>query len=340
MKYFIQLALVAFFFGACQKEESTVVNQNTNNIIANSPLSKLISRTSQNPTSVDNVIDSTSCFRVQLPVNVIVDAQNITVATPADYQLVHNAKDAYSNDDDIVHFNYPITIQYQNFSTQIINNYNQLHDAIEACGEDDGFDEIDCIAINYPISINIYDSNNQVANTISIQSNSQLFNFMATLSNGIIVAIVYPISVSNSNGQNVIINSNTEFESFIDNSIGDCENSGSGPNPTFTSILTSGSWHVTYYYDDHDETSYYNGFNFTFLNNGIKNVVKNASTSYGSWSTYVDNSQNKMNLSFENNDLEHLGDDWRIIEYTETTIHLKHVSGGGSDTDYLYFTKN
>ena len=342
INYFIQVAFLVFLFGSCQKEENSIIdnNQNLNNIIPNSPLAKLLSRTSQNATECDNIVDSTSCFSVKLPVNINVNTQNFTIVTQNDYELIQNNIDAYSNDDDIIYFSYPITIQYKNFSTQIINSNNQLHEAIETCGEDDGFDEIDCIAINYPISINIYDSNNQVANTLSIQNNSQLFNFIATLSNGIIAAVVYPISVTNSNGQNVVIHSNSELESFIDNSIDDCDDSGGVSNPTFTAILNSGAWHVSYFYDDQNETPDYDGFNFTFLSNGAVNVIKNSSPTSGSWSTYVDNSQNKINLSFENNALEDLHDDWRITEYTENEIHLKHESGGGGDIDYLYFTKN
>ncbi len=340
IKYFINLVLLVLLFGACQKEEDDSNNSTSpNNIVANSPLANLIARTSQNPTAVDDVLDNSSLIKMQLPVTVTVNGNIITVATSADYQLVQDAKDAYSNDNDIVYCVYPITIQFKNYTTQVINTYNQLYDAIQACGIDDGFDEIDCIAINYPISMNIYDSNNQVANTITIQSNSQLFNFIATLSNGIIAAIVYPISVTNSNGQNVVINSNTELETFIDNSIDACGGGGSSTS-TFSSIITSGTWQVSYFYDHHDETSYYNGYNFTFINNGTINVMKNTVNSNGSWLTYVDNAQNKMDLSFADNDLGHLHDDWQIVEYTTTIIHLKHISGGNGDTHYLYFTKN
>jgi hypothetical protein len=340
MKYLIQLILLVFFFGACQKEEANTVNQNPKNIIVNSPFAKLISRTSQNPTAIDNVIDNTSCFSVQLPVTVVVNWQNITVTTQADYQLVQNAIDQFTMDDDIVHFNFPITVKFQNFATQVINNSTQFNNAIEACEEDDGFDEIDCIAINYPFKINIYDSNNQVANTITIQNNSQLFNFIATLSNGIIAAIVYPISVTDSNAQSIVINSNTELETFIDSSIDDCEDSGGGPTPTFLSVLNSGSWHVSYFYKDQDDTAEYTGYNFTFISNGTINVIKNTNNSNGSWLVYTDSGENKIDLSFDNSNLEELMEDWIITEYTATTIHLKHVSGGGGGSRYLYFSKN
>lgn len=339
IKYFIQLFLLLFLLGSCQSEKNST-SQSPNNIIANSPLAKLVSRTTQNPTSIDNVLDNSSLIKMQLPVTVTVDGKTIPVNTVADYQLVQDAKDEYSNDNDEVYCVYPITIQFKNYTTQVINTYSQLHSAIESCGQDDGFHEIDCISFDYPISMNIYDSNNQVANTISIQNNPQFYNFIASLTNVTIAAIVYPISVTNANGQHVVINSNTELETFIDGSIDACNNSGT-PTTTFASILNSGTWYVSYYYDtDHDETSSYNGFNFTFISNGTINVIKNASASNGTWSTYMSSGQNKLNLNFDNSNLIELQEDWIITEYTPTTIHLKHLSGGGGETHSLYFTKN
>ena len=38
--------------------------------------------------------------------------------------------------------------------------------------------------------------------------------------------------------------------------------------------------------------------------------------------------------------LEKLGDDWEIIEYTSTLIRLKDVSGENGEVDYLTFVRN
>ena len=231
-------------------------------------------------------------------------------------------------------------LDFQNFQTQVLQNANDLDEVLDNCGEDDDFDEIDCVSINYPIVINVYDSNNQLANTITITSNSGLFNFFDTLDDNIYVAIVYPITVTNSNAQNVIINSNTELETFFDNSIDDCENSTVNPNPPFTNVLTNGSWQVSYFYDDEDETADYNGYDFTFFANNAIDVIKNNVSSNGTWSTFIDSGLNKVELSFANTNLVELEDDWIIVEYTETIIRLKHISGGNGGTDYLTFTKN
>ena len=330
-------------FGSCQKEEETIVRDETQSFSANSPIAGLLSRTSQHPTAIDNVLDNSSCFSVQLPVTVIVNGQQIMVNSPSDYQTVQDAIDAFSTDDDLVNFVYPITIVYQNFQTLVLQDANDLDDALDDCGDDDGFDEIDCISLVYPITINVYDSNNQLANTVVITSDSSMFNFLHNLSGNVYVAISYPISAVNSNGQTVVINSNNELEDFIENSIDDCDDNssgGGGNNPVFSDVLTDGNWRITYFYDDGDETVNYNGYNFTFNANGTVTAVKNSTTINGTWSTYVDSGETKLNLNFDGIVLDELEDDWRIIEFSETQIRLRHTSGGGGGTDYLTFTQN
>lgn len=337
----ILISFVLISLTGCQKEEEIIIQDETQTFTSSSDLSGLLFRTSQYPTAFDNILDNTSCFSVQLPVTVIVNNHQIVVTNESDYQLVKNAIDQYSNDNDIVNFVYPITIIYQNFQSQVLQNYNDLEDALDECDEDDGFDEIDCININYPIAINIYDSNNQIANSITITSNSMLYNFLSNTNSSTLLAIVYPISVTNSNGQNVVINNNSELENFIENSITDCDdNTGSGNNTTLAQILTSGTWYISYFFDDVDETYYYNGYNFTFNSNGTSLAIKNSNTINGTWDIYNDSGTLKLDLNFDGSLLDEIEEDWRIIEYSQSIIKLKHVSGGNGETHYLTFTKN
>jgi hypothetical protein len=342
MKNIILLLLVSLSIFSCQTEESVIVEDTNQNLIASSPLTSLLSRVSQNTTSQDNVLDNSSCFAVQLPVVVIVNNQQITISTTSDYQIVQDAIEAFSNDDDIVNFIYPITIIYQNFSTQVISNSNTLDDVLDDCAEDDDFDEIDCISFNYPIVINVYNSNNQLAETITIQNNAQLYVFIENLDNNDLVAINYPISLQNSNGQTIIINSNNELENFIEDSIYDCDNSpgGSVGTASLTNTITNGTWFISYYFDDLDETSNYNGYNFTFNTNGTLIAIKNSASTNGTWSNYMDSGQEKLEFAFDGLTLDDLEDDWKVIEFSSNIIKLKDVSGGNGGTDYLYFTKN
>ena len=342
MKNIILLLLVSLSIFSCQTEEVVIIEDNNENLSASSPLVSLVSRVSQNTTSQDNILDSSSSFAVQLPLVVIVNNQQITVSTTADYQIVQDAIDAFLNDDDIVNFVYQITIVYQNFSTQVISNSNALDDVLDDCGDDDGFDEIDCITINYPIVINVYNSNNQLANTVTILNDSQLYVFIENLDNFDLIAISYPISLQNSNGQTIVINSNNELENFIEDAIDDCDNSsgGSGGTATLANTIINGTWYISYYFDDVDETSNYNGYNFTFNMNGTSIAINNSTSINGTWSNYIDSGQEKLELVFDGLTLDELEDDWKVIEFSSNIIKLKDVSGGNGGTDYLYFTKN
>ena len=340
--FYILICLLFLSLTSCQKEEETIIQDNTQSFAKTSPIASLLARTSQNPTSIDNILDNSSCFSVVLPVTVIVNSQQITVTSQTDYQVVQDAIDAFSDDDDLVNFIYPITIRFQNFQTEVLQNSNQLDDVLDDCGDDDGFDEIDCIALVYPIVINVYDSNNQIANTVTITSNSMFFNFLSNLSSNTFVAISYPISAVNSNGQTITINSNSQLEDFIEDSIDDCDdNSGGGSNPDFSEVLTSGTWYISYFQEDDDiETDDFAGYNFTFASNGTSIAVKNATTTNGTWDEFVDSGQNKLELTFDGDLLDEIEEDWRIIEFSTTVIKLKHVSGGDGSIDYLTFTKN
>lgn len=341
----IQLLFIAalfFTFFSCQTEEKEIVNEPApaDLLVPNTPLINLIRRTTQNPTSIDNVIDNSSCFSVQLPVTVIVNGSTILVSNPANYQTVQQAIDAFSNDDDLVNFVYPISIQFQNFSTQVIADRDALDNALDGCDDDDDFAEIDCIAFNYPINVNLYDTNNQIANTITMSSNLQFFNFANTLPAQVLATIVYPISVTDANGLALTISSNNALQDFVENSIDDCDDS-SVPSPNFTSVLTSGTWIVTYHYDDDDDdTDEYEGYNFTFNSNFTISVIKDTQNSTGTWANYLDSGSNKLDLNFSDSNLQEFNEDWKIVEYSSNQIRLRHISGGDDmNESYLYLTK-
>ena len=132
-----------------------------------------------------------------------------------------------------------------------------------------------------------------------------------------------------------------------------CSNDDDSPttstNPSdIINIVNNGTWRITYYYDtDHEETSNFNGYNFTF---GESNVLtaSNGTNSYtGTWSVTDSNSNDDnlsdldFNIAFSSPaQFEELTDDWEIIEKSSTSIKLKDVSGGNGGTDYLTFAKN
>ena len=327
------VAILSFLFlGSCQEEENTIVQDTTQNLNVASPTSKFLARAAQNNTSVDNVMDGTSVFRVKLPVSINLNDVDLTVATEADYDEVADLRNASGSDDDVVTYVYPITVSLRNFEEITVNNLTQLNTIIT---QNEDLSDISCVTILYPITINEYDSANQLADILTINSDSQLINYLLNLNSGVFYSINYPISVINPNNQTVVINSNVELRDVIESAIGQC-GSNSGSTDDFIDVLTSGNWRISYYHEgDDDETIVYNGYVFTFNTNNTITITKNSSTFTGTWLFYEEDGVDIVEIDFEDDPLDDLDDDWELLEFSTTLIQLKEEG----DNEYLSFTK-
>lgn len=335
MRSFLLVFIVSlgFLFSlGCQVEESTVIQDTTQNLTASSPLSKSMARITQNSTSVDNIMDGTSVFAVKLPVSITLNNTNLTVSTAADYATVQALKEASNTDDDVVNYTFPIEVSLRNYQEIVVSSLNQLNSII-ASNQD--ISEISCLSIQYPISINEYDSSNQIANVLTFISDSQVINYLNNLQSAVFYSINYPITVLDPANQLVVVTSNSQFLDLIEYSITQC-GTNSGTTDTFISVITSGTWRVTYYFDDGDETSDFAGYVFTFNSNNTITVVKNALTYTGTWSFYEDDGVAIFELNFSDSELSELADDWELLEFSNTVVELKD---DGND-EYLTFTKN
>ncbi len=114
------------------------------------------------------------------------------------------------------------------------------------------------------------------------------------------------------------------------------------PTPTnVTQTVQTGDWRVTYYWDtDHDATSYFSNYTFSFMADGSLTATYGSTTMTGTWSAGTDDSQTKLYLSFLVSEIfQEISEDWHVIERTSTKIRLEDVSGGNGGTDYLTFEK-
>lgn len=337
--YLLLYFLFALVFFSCQDETQTIKLNAENSFTKTSPISSLISRVSQYETTADNVLDGTSNCSIKLPAQVTVDNQYVYVFSQADFQTVQDIKNQSSTDDDKVHFDFPITIIYPNYHEHSIASEAQFESILAGYGDDSPYHEVSCINFNYPISINIYNTNNQVASSVVLQNDNQLYNFVQNLTSGEIVGIVFPITLTKTTGGNVIVNNNTQLEAAINTAVDECTTSGLTPL-VLSNVLTSGTWHVSYFYGDNDETSYYNGYNFIFNISGTSTAIKNSITVNGSWDIHNEITYQLLDLNFSGSTLEELHKNWKLLELTATCIRLKHESGTGSNNYYLNFTKN
>lgn len=355
LKSVLVLATIALLtMTSCQTEENQTTTDDSVNLKKTSVLTGLISRVAQDSTSIDNVIDSTSCFSVNLPVTVIVNSQQVVISDATGYAVVQNILNEFSDDDDDVSFIFPITITYANYTTTVVTSNDQLDDIIDDCGEDNDHDEIECLNINYPITISYYNAGNQTPSTITINSDAALYNFFENFDDDDYATINYPISVTDGGGSQIVINNNSELEAAIENADSNCEgeddddieddddndDDNSPIAAIFLTNLQSGTWKVSYFFDTTDKTANYLGYNFAFSPNGTIAVGSGTATFSGQWTSYVDDNEDTLEMEFSASQLVNLSDDWEIIEYSETQIRMKDVSGGNGETDFLTLTKN
>lgn len=322
---------------SCQKDEVSQ-SEAPQGLTGSATLTTLMERVAQSPTAVDNVVDGTSCFSVILPYTCTLNSVQCNVTSADYYQTVQDIKNAYNNDDDIVYFDFPIRLKYRNFQEVTVTSQDQYNSIKAACAADDGFGEIICIDFNYPITITTYDTVSQTPGSVVINSNSQLYTFLDGLNPGLIYNVVYPISMTKAGGENLVCNSNSSLQAGIENVIGICEDD-TPVYDTLATVLVSGLWKVSSYIDeDEDETLEFLGYVFTFNVGGTVVAVKNGNSIGGTWSDYVDSGFSKLNLEFNGDVLRELEEDWRVLEYNNNQIKLRHDSGGGG-IDYLTFTK-
>lgn len=218
---------------SCQNEDLDITTgSNSQTLSKSSNLTGFLSRVSMENTVDDNVLDSTSCFKVKLPATVLINGEiSFQVNSEEDYETVAGflQQPTGSGTIDLV---FPITVIFPDYSEQIVTSQTQF-DALSNCGETNpGQTPIGCISLQYPITIFGYNSNFQLAQTYVVDSDIDFFLFLLNLENDEYYAISYPISVTNSNGQTVVVNSNSELESLILQTISICSNEQpTCPNP-------------------------------------------------------------------------------------------------------------
>ncbi len=322
---------ISFF--SCQKEEKEYIDETPpETITANSPLTDLLLRTSQNPGTYDNIIDGNGCASVVLPVTVTANGQQVTINTPEDILLIVQIFNQFPNDNDTLEINFPITLELFDFTQVIVNNQSELDGLAATCGTNEV--EIGCLDFVYPITFFTYNSDQQQTGSVIVGSDLELFSFLQGLGPNDFVSLSFPITVILADGSTSEVNSNQQLQALI----ADCvANTNTDPIDIsqFEEDLTTGLWYVEYFFDDYDETDNYAGYEFSFNLDGTAQAIKDGTNVPGTWALVDDF---KFDIFFgTNTPLDELDEDWEILEATADIIKLKHISGSDGSTDYLTF---
>jgi len=337
-KFLIFLLLTSgILFTSCRTEEVQSI-QTPEEEILNGTVATLMQRTAINDGSNDNIVDNANCFNLQFPFTVIVNGIEITVTSESDFEDIEDIFDAFDDDDDSIIINYPILIVLADFSVIEINDANELASYADDCnGENESDDDIECLDFQYPITANIFNTNNELIDTITISNDHDLYDFIDDIDEDDIITINFPITVILSDGSTMSISNFTELESVIQNAEDDCDedddndfNDDDCDNCTtndLTDILTGCSdWIVDKLErNDNDLEDQYTGYVFNFFNDGTITVDILASTYPGTWS--ASGSGNNITVVIDIPMLPDCNDNWFLheidVETGESQVDLR-----------------
>lgn len=343
------LLLTLLFFASCRTEDDALIDPPAEQaLVANSVIADLLSRTSQNDGSFDNIIDNASCFSVQLPVTVVANGTEVNVNTESDYEIIEDLFDMDNDDTDILEISYPITVVFADYTTAVITNDSELLALIVQCPEENSDDDdIECIDFQYPITASIFNQNNDLIQTLVINNDNELYDFIDDLDDFAAVTINFPITVIFPDGGMLTIDDIEELELVIedaddscdeddDNDFNDddCENCTT--NELETVLINCDGWRVDELeINDEDLEDQFEGFVFNFSSDGTITVTEDGDTVMGTWS--ASGSGNVIEFVIDIPDLPDFNGTW-ILQELEQESGEAEIEFEKANDDELSFT--
>jgi len=299
IKKLIALAIFStLLLSSCRSELIIDSENTTDGLKADSEVAILMQKTSLNDGSNDNILDNANCFNIKLPVTVVVNGLQVTVNSENDYESVEDILDEFDDDDDIVEIVFPIQIRFNNFVTMQINNQSEFNGQRGNCnGENESDDDIECIDFQYPITATIYDTVTEQTDSVTINNDNELHDFLEDIDSDDVVNISFPISMILSDGTVVNIDSLNELEIAIENAEDDCDEDDDydyddddcencTPEELNMILADCTDWTVDKLeLNDNDLEDNYTGFTFNFSNDGTLSVQDGNTNHSGTWSS-------------------------------------------------------
>jgi hypothetical protein len=335
---------IAVLATSCRKEEMELIETPPEDTLdSSSNVANLMKRTATNDGSNDNILDYANCFTIQLPVTVTANGVQVVVNDESDLNEVEAIFDSLDDDSDYLLFSYPITIILTDFSEVLINDYNELSQYASGCnGENEMDDDIECLDFVYPIGASIFNTNNELIETLSLSNDIELYNFIENIDSNDIITISFPLSIILFDGTEIVINNLTDLETNIssfsdtcdedddyDYNDDDCNNCT--PNQLETILTNCSNWAVDKLERngiDYDDA--YAGYVFNFLNDGTVTAVYNSNNYSGTWLTSGSGNDIEVNINIPT--LPLCNNNWRLHEIQEVTGESKvDLRVGGDD---------
>lgn len=350
VKYFTLLMFVALLATSCRQEESVLIEGPASETLkANSTVANLLLRTTMHDGSDDNIVDKANCFSLGFPFTVFVNGWEITVTSEEDLDTVEDILDEFDDDEDTLEIEFPIIIVLSDFSEMEINSLEEFEDFADDCeGENEYDDDIECLDLEYPITASVFNSNNELIDTITFTTDEELYNFLDHLEDEDIVNIDFPITVILADGTEVSIPNLDALEEIIhelkddcdedddyDHNDDDCDDCSSDQIAEF--LTNCDGWIVDdFERNDMNLEDQYEGYAFSFIADGTL-TVETASESFpGTWESTGEGNDVVVTLNIP--DLSDFNADWMLHEVEEEEGHVEVELKMGDDE--LEFVSN
>lgn len=320
---------------SCQDEIDTENGNNPNTNSADSVTASNLERSAMYDGSFDDFLDGISCSSVLFPVTATINNQQVTLVSQADYQLVLDILGEFTNDDDSVQFQFPLTVRLSNYTEVVIANQSDFDDLNAECqaAEQEAEDAISCLDIDFPITILTYDANVEQTGSVVIESEQQLYSYMNNLDDQAFFAVNYPITATLNGDSAITITSDAELQSQINDclAIEDTEDEAEENADELESILVDGVFRVeTFINAGVDTANDYVEFTIDFANDltcTAENVVNETINDVNGTYEVASELDVFLSLNFSGNaTFELLNNTWEVTSYSETSISLQSTT--------------
>ncbi|WP_142784684.1 hypothetical protein [Changchengzhania lutea] len=322
---------------SCQDEIDTENGNNPYTNSSTSPTANNLERSSMYDGSFDDFLDGVSCSSILLPVTATINGTEITLISQADYELVLNILGQFTNDDDSIEFQFPLTVRLSNYTEVQIANQSEYNALMDACedAENKTEDAINCLDIDFPITILTFDLNAEQTGSVVIESKQQLYAYMNNFDDNGLFAINYPITATLSGESNTVveITSDLDLQTRITDCLADEDimQEAEEEAKDLEGILVEGKFKVQSFVTTGVNTANdYADYTIDFANDLTCTAQNTVNTTIEDvQGTYAVTSELDvfLSLTFSGNaTFELLNNTWQVTSYSENSISLQSTT--------------
>ncbi|MFT5076502.1 MAG: hypothetical protein ACI85B_001561, partial [Flavobacteriaceae bacterium] len=262
------------------------------------------------------------------PFEIYVDSIHLNVLSQADYVEVANLieeTDANFGDIEII---FPITIIHSDYSELYVNNAQELDANILGCNDINI--GIDCIDLNYPLTLFVYDSITEISNSYNINNDNEFYFYLSNMNEEDYISIQFPVSVTTQSNEVVNVVDGIMLQSLIN----DCVEQEVDPI-TLTNYLVDDVWYVSFNFQEINSTQNFCEYYIDFNVDGSMIATNGNVSINGTWKIGYEDDAIYVEFVFDNEaPFNNINDKWFVNSASSETLGLEKPGSLG-DIDLL-----